>query len=138
MEPKLFVATKAFIIYREKVLIVRESHSYADGTNAGKFDVVGGRMHPGTRFDENLKREVKEETGLDIAVGLPFFVNEWYPKVRGEQWQIIGMFFSCRAQGAKVLLSSDHVDYLWIQPTDYAKYPLIENLVPAFKAFIEL
>jgi len=67
MEPKLFVATKAFIVYNNKVLILRESIKYQEGTNHGKYDVVGGRVKPGQRFDESLLREIKEETGLEIA-----------------------------------------------------------------------
>ena len=31
-----------------------------------KWDIVGGRITPGTTLLENLKREVKEETGLDL------------------------------------------------------------------------
>jgi len=61
---KLFVATKAFIIYRKKVLIVRESTKYKDGTNFGSYDVPGGRIKPGQKFDKSLLREIKEETGL--------------------------------------------------------------------------
>ncbi len=32
-----------------------------------KWDIVGGRIHPGTPLMENLKREVEEETGLAIT-----------------------------------------------------------------------
>ncbi|USN55268.1 MAG: NUDIX domain-containing protein [Candidatus Peribacteria bacterium] len=41
---------------------MRESPAYADGSNAGKYDVVGGRVTPGERFDEALLREISEET----------------------------------------------------------------------------
>ena len=67
MQPQLFVATKAFIVHDEKILIVRESNRYAEGTNAGLFDVPGGRVQPGQHFAESLQREVQEETGLQIA-----------------------------------------------------------------------
>ena len=73
MEPKLFVATKAFIVYNNKVLILRESIKYQEGTNHGKYDVVGGRVKPGQRFDESLLREIKEETGLAVKISQPFF-----------------------------------------------------------------
>lgn len=46
METKLFVATKAFIRYKGKILILRESNKYTDGVNSGKYDVVGGRIKP--------------------------------------------------------------------------------------------
>ncbi len=76
VEIKLFVAVKGFIINNGKVLLIKESTKYADGANAGKFDVVGGRVKPGQRFDESLVREIKEETGLGVVIGRPFFVNE--------------------------------------------------------------
>ena len=71
MPPKLFLATKAFIIYEGKVLILRESGSYQDGTNAGRYDLPGGRLNPGEKYDEALAREVLEETGLTIKIKKP-------------------------------------------------------------------
>lgn len=136
METKLFVATKAFIVHDGKVLIVRESGQYKDGAHEGKYDVVGGRIQPGQRFDESLLREVKEETGLDVSIGKPFFVNEWRPVVREEQWQIVGVFFDCQAGTDAVRLSEDHDSFLWIDPKEYKSHPLIENLYPAFEAYL--
>ena len=137
MEIKLFTATKAFIVYNGKVLLLKESMKYTDGSNAGKFDVVGGRVKPGQRFDESLIREIQEETGLNIKIGRPFFVNEWRPIVRGEQWQIVGTFFECFSESDKVLLSEDHEEYVWIDPKEYKKYNLIDNLIPAFEEWLQ-
>src|SRR5574342_755171 len=134
MEPKLFVATKAFIVHNGKILILKEAPKYQDGANIGKFDVVGGRLKPGQRFDESLLREIKEETGLSVTIGKPFFVNEWRPVVKGEQWHIVGTFFECHADTDKVTLSVDHDEYRWIEPKEYANHTLIENLHPAFEA----
>jgi len=50
MEIKLFVATKAFILYENKILILKESSEYKDGTNVGQYDVAGGRIEPGENF----------------------------------------------------------------------------------------
>lgn len=136
MEVKLFVATKAFIVNQGKVLLLRESSKYEDGTNAGKFDVVGGRVTPGQRFDESLLREVMEETGLTVSIGKPFYVGEWRPKVRDEQWQIIGTFFECHSDSDQVVLSQDHAEFVWIDPGTYAQYDIIENLKPAFEQYI--
>jgi len=137
MNYRLFVATKAFIIFRGKVLILRESTKYQDGANWGRYDVPGGRIKPGQKFDQSLKREVKEETNLKIKILKPFFVSEWRPKVKGENWQIIGVFFICQAMTDKVKLSKDHNHFLWIKPKDYKKYNLIPNLIKIFKAYLE-
>jgi len=134
---KLFVAVKAFINYNGRILILKESSKYKDGTNVGRYDVVGGRVKPGQRFDESLIREIEEETGLIVKIGNPFYVGEWRPIVRGEQWQIVGTFFECLSDSSDVKLSNDHEDFKWIDPKDYNKYLIIENLVPAFKNYLD-
>lgn len=137
MDIKVFTATKAFINFKGKILILRESSKYEDGSNAGKYDVPGGRVRPGQKFDESLAREIKEETGLDVKIGRPFFVSEWRPLVKEEQWQIVGIFFECESADDKVKLSTDHDDYQWIDPQDFKSYKLIENLNPAFAEYIK-
>ena len=130
---KLFVAVKAFITNeRGEVLVIREASTYKDGTQTGKYDVVGGRIEPGQQFDESLIREAKEETGLDVKIGQPFFVNESRPVVRGEQWQIVRIFFKCTTTSTKIVLSEDHDGYKWIKPESYKEENLIENLYPGF------
>lgn len=132
---KQFIATKAFIVRDGKVLVVREAGKYADGTNEGSYDLPGGRLSPGEHFSDALIREIKEETGLFAKIGKPFFVNEWRPVVRGEEWQIVGIFFSCTVRG-DVQLGVDHDDFKWIEPNNYASEQLIENLHLAFEEWL--
>ncbi len=136
MEIKLFAATKAFIVYQGKVLLLRESTQYSDGVHAGSYDVPGGRVTPWEHFNESLLREVREEAGLSVRIGDPFFVNESWPVVRGEEWQIIRMFFECFANSHEVVLSGDHSEYIWIDPEDFRQYPIIPNLIPAFESYL--
>jgi len=137
MEPKLFVATKAFILNEGKVLILRESKQYEDGANASRYDLPGGRLTPGEYFSDALKREVLEETGMVIEVGGPVAVAEWRPVVRGEQWQIVGICFKCVSSSKEVTLSKDHDGYEWIDPKEYASYGIIENLKPVFEEYLK-
>lgn len=136
MVDKMFVATKAVIVNEGRVLMVRESSKYDDANNVGKFDVVGGRVEPGQHFAESLQREVKEEVGIEVEIGKPFFVNEWRPEVRGEKWQIVGIFFICKPKTLDIKLSDDHDDYMWVDPTDYKNQPIIDNLRPVFEAYL--
>ncbi len=138
MIDRFFLAVKAFILYNDKILLLKESEKYNEGMNYGKYDVPGGRINFGERYDCALLREIKEETGLNgIVIKRPFFVNEWRPEVKGEKWQIIGIFFNCRAFSDKVILSEEHSEYIWIDPKDYKKYEIIDNLIPVFESFIE-
>ena len=127
---------KAFVVHDGRVLILRESPKDAERTDVGRYDVVGGRVKPGQRFDESLLREIHEETGLTVKIGKPFHVDEWRPVVRGEPWQIVATFFECSAESDAVTLSDEHDDYRWIDPQAYRSYPLIENLLLAFGAYL--
>jgi 8-oxo-dGTP diphosphatase len=133
---KLFAATKALISHNGKILLIQESSKYKDGSQTGKFDVVGGRVTPGEHFEESLKREILEETGMNVKIGAPFFVNESWPIVRDEKWQVIRIFFETFSEDDKVTLSEDHENYIWIDPKDYKNYPIIENLIPVFEAYL--
>lgn len=137
MEPKLFIATKAFILHQGKVLILRESGTYQDGSNIGRYDLVGGRLKPGERYNEALLREIKEETGLNVVIGRPIAVNEWRPIVREEPWQIVGIFFECASESDIVQLSEDHDAYEWIDPSTYQDHGVIDNLYPVFEAYLK-
>lgn len=130
------IAGRAFIVKDDKALIIRESSKYQEGTNAGRYDFPGGRVKLGEDFKEALLRETKEECGLDIEIGQPFFLGEWRPVVNGETLQIFGVFFLCKPKSDDVILGSDHDDYQWIDPKDYEKYNLIPATKEAFKAYL--
>lgn len=139
MDYRLFVASKSFIRNTKgEILILKESSSYEDGTNFAKYDVPGGRIKPGEKLEESLKREVYEETGLEVQVLQSFFVGEWRPKVKDENWQVIGIYFVCESFNENIVLSKDHDDYVWIRPEDYKNHNIIDNLANAFEEYLKL
>lgn len=133
---KFFLAAKGIINYEGKILLVRESAKYDVGTQTGKWDVPGGRLDPDESFDQALLREIREETGLSVKIGRPVLVNQVNPVVKGEEWQVVRMFFECLTDQADVTLGEDHDAYEWIDPEKYADYPIIENLRPVFEAYL--
>ena len=63
------MATKALIVNDEgQMLILREASTYEEGTNVGLYHLPGGRLNPGEAFSDGLKREVDEETGLQVEM----------------------------------------------------------------------
>lgn len=138
MVGKTFTASKAFIENPEgEILLLKESSEYKEGANAGKWDVVGGRIEPGQNFEESLKREIREEAGLKAEIGKPFYADDWTPEVDGEQWQIHGTYFTAEAKASDVELSEDHEEHAWIDPEDFPDYNLIGGLEKAFMKFLE-
>lgn len=135
MKTLLFPALKGFIIHKDKVLIIRESSKYIS-PNQGKYDLPGGKIKPGENISQALKREAKEEVGLDIQLGKPFSISEWAPIVSGNKHHIVGTFIECFADSAKVKLDVCYDDYKWIIPSEYEKYNIIDTLLPVFKDYL--
>ncbi|MFW5746412.1 MAG: NUDIX domain-containing protein [Nanoarchaeota archaeon] len=134
---KLFVATKALIRRPDgKVLLLREADGYVVGTNAGKYDVPGGRLEEGEQPLHCLLREIREETALHVSVEAPFYVGDFRPVVDGEQWQIVPIYFACEAAASEqVDLGPDHDDYVWIDAASSAEYDLVPGLQEVFVAY---
>jgi len=119
------IACKAVVVDNDgRVLVLREASTYEEGTNSGRWHCPGGRIHPGEPFIEGLKREVAEETGLEIATHEPFYVGEWFPMIKGVQNQIIAIFFACTlasdAKGDVVRLSEEHDASRWVTAAEAA------------------
>ncbi|MDQ5885471.1 MAG: ADP-ribose pyrophosphatase [Patescibacteria group bacterium] len=70
------VAVKAIIVNsKNQVLVLREAPR-ADGSQAGKYGLPGGRVNSGEYYLDALQTEVLEETNLKIQlVILCFLVN---------------------------------------------------------------
>lgn len=100
------VAEYAMIFNPEgKILILQ----FWDNHN-NTWHFPGGRLEHGDESVEALKREVKEETGLDIVVEQPFFT-----KYFDENSPKYGVFFLARVDGsAEVTISDEHQAYRWI------------------------
>lgn len=137
MEQKVFVAAKAVVVYDGKAIIIRESKLYSVGTNIGTYDIPGGRLKPGEHLADGLKREIFEETGLKIKKGPAFCIDERRIEVHNEKWQIFRVFFACQAESNNVKINTDHDDYLWIDPREYAQYNIIDNLRPIFEQYLK-
>ena len=109
-----WVGQKAFIKKGNEVLIL--------GDPTEGLDFPGGKIQEGeTNLVEALKREVREETGLEIEVGKPFAV--WYNafpahhKYAGKKVYLIA--FKCEYVSGDIILSDEHNKFTWITKDNY-------------------
>lgn len=68
------LAVRALILQDNRLLLV---NAWPEG-KSDLWCAPGGGVERGQSLPDNLKREVYEECGLDIAVGAPCLVNEFH------------------------------------------------------------
>jgi 8-oxo-dGTP diphosphatase len=110
MSSEYYPAVKAFIVDKNNLLIIKRSNYSIQ--KPGIWEIPGGRLDS---KDENqifgLKREVKEETNLDIEVIKPINIREF---TRADNQNIRLTIFLCKTKSIEVKLSKEHTDYEWI------------------------
>jgi 8-oxo-dGTP diphosphatase len=124
---KLFVGMKACVVHDGKILILREA-PYDEGTETGKWDIPGGRINVEEPVIDGLKREVKEESGLEIEFIETLGMGETFPTIKGEACHIVRIYSLCRALTSEVVLSNDHDTYEWIDPRSYNEREFVSDV----------
>ena len=88
-----------------------------------KWDIVGGRINPGTALLENLKREVAEETGLSIK-GEPSLLTA--QDILRSDKHIVRLTYVGFADG-EVRLSEEHSEYKWFTKEEIKNEPGLDQ-----------
>ncbi len=82
----------------------------------------GGEMES-LDFESEVKREVKEETGLEVEVN-SLITARLHPDASYKRVQIVALYFHCRVRGNedKGRPAGDLFEIKWVNPTDVFKY----------------
>lgn len=122
----LRVAAKAVLVKDNKVLLLREASTYEEGTNLGKWGIPGGRIESDEPFFDGLRREVDEETGLEIEIDAPIHIGEWWPKIHDVKNHVVALFVRCAPLTSDIRLSDEHDAFAWVGLDELADY----NVMP--------
>lgn len=93
-----------------KYLLIRRS---GEKYGLTKWDIPGGRIDPGSSLNDNLVREVMEETGLTMT-SEPRIVGaqDIFPKDKADR-HIVRITYIGTAQGDPQL-SEEHTEFSWV------------------------
>ncbi len=79
-----------------------------------------------------MRREAKEETGLNVA---PLRVIDTFRFLRGAaQEECIGITFLCHANDGEVILSEEHTEARWVKLDELDQYELAEGLLAVLQS----
>ena len=107
------LAAKGICEHNGKILLLKiRSKSSHD---AGLWEIPGGKVKKGEFFDAALKREYKEETGLDIEVeSLYNVIQRNYTACKtNEEIRSIQLIMNVSSASDEVIISEEHDDYGW-------------------------
>ncbi|MGC9968725.1 MAG: NUDIX hydrolase [Minisyncoccia bacterium] len=128
---ELQVGVKAFLKNKDgKYLLVRRSSEKYPEVGA-KWDIVGGRIIPGTPLLLNLKREIKEEVNLDLTETPKLVAAQDILRVPGRH--VVRLTYSGNIDG-QPKLNDDHTEYGWFIIEEIKK---LENLDAYFKELLD-
>lgn len=101
---------------RGKFLIVKRP---ADAMLGGLWELPGGKRQAGESLEETARREIREETDLDVEVGrLAASVNHAFSHFR-----ITLHAFECRWRGGRVRLSAGD-EHRWVAADEAGEFPV--------------
>jgi len=104
--------------YKDKFLLVRQAK---ESYQSGWWAFPAGRVEAGESLEAALKREVKEETSLDV------YVIKLYDTIELPEENVIIHFYVCdyqEGQEGKVKPGSDVDEVRWVSLKEMRKYKM--------------
>ncbi len=119
-----------------RVLLIRRGHPPA----AGAWSLPGGLIELGETATYAVQREVREECGLEVAVGPVLGVFE--PIQRDEQARVVYHFvvidFLAHRISGEAQAGDDADEVRWVTPEELATYPLTDAVRQMIARALEL
>lgn len=127
---QLQIAQKAVLYCDGKVLMVQKSAD--DLRNPLKWEIPGGRLEAGEELPDNLRREVREEVGLEIKIGPPLAMWQWTLGSGDSARTVVAISRLCYPETWEVSLAgnveSDNLkDWKWVPVGDVPGLDLMES-----------
>ena len=110
----------ALILNPDGEVLLLRSHKWRD-----QYVIPGGHIELGERMEDALRREIAEETGLDVYdisfLGFQEFV---YDEAFWKQRHFIFFDYACRTDTVQVTLNDEAQEYAWVSLEEALTWPI--------------
>jgi 8-oxo-dGTP pyrophosphatase MutT (NUDIX family) len=81
----------------------------------GAWECVTGRVDQGEGFEDALRREVREELGVEVQVEYILGTTHFYRGAPRPENELVGVIYLCSlADASSIRISSEHSEYRWL------------------------
>jgi 8-oxo-dGTP diphosphatase len=121
------VGVGAIVLDGDRVLLVKRAHEPLKG----EWSVPGGAVDVGETLEEAIRREVREETCLDIEVGP---IVDVLDRIRYDpdgrvKFHYVLVDFVCRPVGGTLQCASDAEEATWAGRGDLGRYGVADATI---------
>lgn len=129
------VAVEAVIEKDGKIFIAKRASDRDH--SGGQWECLTGRVEQGETFEEAIKREVKEETSLDVEIIKPFNTFHFFRGPAKEEY--LGVSFWCHYVSGEVRLDPrEHSEFRWVTPEEALNLISIESICRSIRIFNQI
>ena len=121
------VGVGAIVLDGDRVLLVKRAHEPLKG----EWSVPGGAVGVGETLEEAIRREVREETCLDIEVGP---IVDVLDRIRYDpdgrvKFHYVLVDFVCRPVSGTLQCASDAEEAMWAECADLGRYGVADATI---------
>jgi mutator protein MutT len=129
------VGVGAVVLDGGRVLIVKRAHEPLKG----EWSVPGGAVAVGETLEEAIRREVQEETGLEVEVGPIIDVLDRirYDPDGRVKFHYVLVDFLCRPVGGALRCASDADDAMWAPRGDLGRHGVADATISVIDKAID-
>lgn len=132
-----FLGVGALIFKDAKLLLVERGHEPLKGY----WSLPGGIVEAGEKLEEGIRREVLEETGLEVEPVSIFEIFERItPDAEGKtEYHFVLIDYLCRVVGGRLEAASDVSNAAWVAEPNLKKYRLTSGTLDVIeRAFAKI
>jgi 8-oxo-dGTP diphosphatase len=132
-----FLGVGALIFEGGKLLLAERGHEPLKGF----WSLPGGILETGETLEQGIRREVLEETGLEVE---PLSIFEVFERIMPDgygktEYHYVLIDYLCKTVGGALQAASDVSRVAWVAQTELAQYRLTEGtLAVVERAFAKL
>ena len=129
------VGVGAVIVKDDKALIIKR----ANDPYKGQWSIPGGRVELGESLTDAVRREMREETGLEVSVGPVIEVFERIQRGDGRiRYHFVIIDYLCTCDGGTLCAGDDADDAVWVTSSELDAYNIRASAVAVIRMGLEL